>query len=133
MILVDDRNINHGEKVFVYFNLRKGCFSVRAVEGKYKGLVVAHSDKIVLSGEVTEFVVSEKRRQVVLKKQQKNVHAGVRGRIDFSKDEYTIQEEIKYNPYKYESFIIARTNEPIKKAKHVLLENKKVYLIKKDY
>jgi hypothetical protein len=35
-------------KVFVYFNLHKKCFSIKALEGAMKGRVVAHRDTVLL-------------------------------------------------------------------------------------
>jgi len=64
-------------KVFVYFNLRKRCFSVKALEGMYKGRVIAHRDSLHLQD--AEFKVSEKGRQRVIRERRKNVHAGVVG------------------------------------------------------
>jgi hypothetical protein len=92
-------------KVFVYFNLHKKCFSVKALTGENKGRVIQHTDDIALL--LPEFKVSEAGRQRVLREKQKNVHAGVVGWLDVSecsmnKDYYT---QVKYNPYKYYSFV----------------------------
>jgi hypothetical protein len=67
-------------KVFVYFNLHKKCFSVKALEGVNKGKVVQHTDNIVLL--LPKFKVSEAGRQRVLREKRKNVHAGVVGWVD---------------------------------------------------
>ena len=64
-------------KVFIYFNLHRKCFSVKALEGAKKGRVVAHvNDAIVYN---PTFKVSEAGRQRVLRERKKNVHAGVVG------------------------------------------------------
>lgn len=39
-------------KVFVYYNLHKKCFSVRAMEGEQRGRVIAHRDMISLTDAV---------------------------------------------------------------------------------
>ena len=64
-------------RVFVYFNLHKKCFSIKALEGADKGRVIAHRDTVVLDG--CKLLVSEAGRQRVLREKRKNVHAGVSG------------------------------------------------------
>lgn len=67
----------HSMKVFVYFNLHKKVFSVRAMEGENKGRVIAHTTTVELRDAV--FKVSQAGRERVLKEKRKNVHAGVQG------------------------------------------------------
>ena len=62
-------------KVYVYFNLHKRCFSVKALEGQAKGLVIAYANDVVLFDPV--FKVSKAGRDRVLRERKKNVHAGV--------------------------------------------------------
>lgn len=64
-------------KVFVYYNLHRACWSVKALEGEHKGRVVAHAQAVGLDG--VEFKVSEAGRLRVLREQRKNVHAGAVG------------------------------------------------------
>ena len=64
-------------KVFVYFNLHRKLFSVKALEGPDKGKVIGHTTYLWLK-DVT-FKVSEAGRQRVLREKRKNVHAGVVG------------------------------------------------------
>jgi len=92
-------------RVFVYFNLHKKCFSVKALDGENKGRVVQHTDNVVLL--LPEFKVSEAGRQRVLREKRKNVHAGVVGLLSvfdcpMNKDYYT---QVRYNPYKGETFV----------------------------
>jgi hypothetical protein len=47
-------------KVFVYFNLHRKCWSVKALEGPSKGRVIQHTDDIILSN--CTFKVSEAGR-----------------------------------------------------------------------
>lgn len=106
-------------KVFVYFNLHRKCFSVKALEGAKKGLVVAHvSDAIVYN---PTFKVSEAGRQRVLRERKKNVHAGVVGQWfegEFNAKrcaelmEYT-GRAVTYNPYRFDSFVYKNTETPI--------------------
>lgn len=108
-------------KVFVYFNLHKKCFSVKALEGAMKGRVIAHRHDVVLYD--ATFKVSEAGRQRVLREKSKNVHAGVCGTWDErSFDRQTIDQiivigqAIMYNPYKYDSFVTLYGEAPVKTA-----------------
>lgn len=96
-------------KVFVYFNLHRKCFSVKALEGVNKGRVIKHAHFVAL--ENVTFKVSEAGRQRVLKEQRKNVHAGVVGTLV---DKYTVGiERVTYNPYKGSNFVLCGTGDPI--------------------
>ncbi len=100
-----------GTKCFVYFNLHKRCFSVKALEGSSKGRVIAHADAVYMEDCV--FKVSEAGRRRVLRDKRKNVHAGVVGvvryfpRWDAEKSDPSNYVGVKYNPYKYRSFVKA--------------------------
>ena len=106
-------------KVFIYFNLHRKCFSVKALEGAKKGRVVAHvNDAIVYN---PTFKVSEAGRQRVLRERKKNVHAGVVGQWfegEFNAKrcaelmEYT-GRAVTYNPYRFDSFVYKNTETPI--------------------
>ena len=123
-------------KVFVYFNLHKKLYSIKALDGPCKGRVVAHATHVALDN--CTFAVSEAGRQRVIREQKKNVHAGVMGILVSFKGQYrkgcefelTAAEcrgwywttscerlaecakkygvPIKYNPYKYETFVSPR-------------------------
>jgi hypothetical protein len=115
-------------KVYVYFNLHKKCFSIKALEGEHKGLVVAHRTALTLR-DVT-FKVSEAGRQRVLRERKKNVHAGVVGQWD-GYDTATADAcsvPVTYNPYKYDSFVYADDRAPIKQAEGALLFNRKIFV-----
>jgi hypothetical protein len=110
-------------RVFVYFNLHKKCFSIKALEGDRKGRVIAHSDTVVLEG--CKLLVSEAGRQRVLREKRKNVHAGVSGtwinyctnRVDNYFDFLSmVGRQVTYNPYKYSSFVIKATEQVVDKA-----------------
>jgi hypothetical protein len=106
-------------KVFVYFNLHKRCFSVKALEGQAKGLVIAYANDVVLFDPV--FKVSKAGRDRVLRERKKNVHAGVIGDWDPAqyKPARTVElwatggREVTYNPYKYEQFVYKNTETPV--------------------
>jgi hypothetical protein len=84
----------------VYFNLHKRLFSVQEkVNGQWK--VIGHTDDITLYN--VTFKVSEAGRQRVLKERRKNVHGYVEG---YPSDyEGALTTQIRYNPYKYDSFV----------------------------
>ena len=93
-------------KVFVYWNLHKQVWSVKALEGKDKGRVIYHAQNVTLSD--CTFKVSEAGRQRVLREKRKNVHAGVvgqLGRINIPLSYMPQMTAVTYNPYKYETFV----------------------------
>lgn len=124
-------------KVFIYRNLHANKWSIKALEGKHKGLVVAHADYVWLSDVTPK--VSESGRQRVLREKKKYVHAGLVGHIvnakgltfrHHSKDyaKWDIKwlagggidnrgyERVSYNPYKGQSFYLH--NDPLLYFKH---------------
>jgi len=103
-------------KYYVYWNLHKDLYSVR-----YKGKVILLLNKIVL--ENVEFKVSKKSRQRVIKQKRKNVHAFVVAEkilVDCLLPE-EVGFKVRYNPYKYSSFVDSEEN-PVYKAKLAYLE-----------
>ena len=92
-------------RVFVYYNLHKKLWSVKALEGADKGRVIAHRDVLVLRNAKPK--VSEAGRQRVLREKRKNVHAGIEG--DYRENAVAIGwlngDDITYNPYKYKTFV----------------------------
>ena len=111
-------------KVKVYYNLHKKCYSIVSLEKESYGRVIKHSNCVPLFD--AQFKVSEKGRQRVLRKKQKNVHAYVVGTwLGHLNDEITISgtpiKSATYNPYKYRSFVDATSEKPLAKAKQVLL------------
>jgi len=89
------RTVNLDKEVDFYRCLnRKGfVFSIRQ-----DGLVVAHTDKVVLKD--CKLIVNKSGKERCLKTKTRNVHAFVRGKIG---DIYDIKNEfsfiLKYNPY----------------------------------
>jgi hypothetical protein len=123
-------------KAFVYFNLHRKCFSIKALEGPNKGRVVAHREDVLLFNGT--FKVSEAGRQRVLRERKKNVHAGVVGEWDETGIDLTtidrihsIGTPITYNPYKYTSFVHLYGEHPIQSGRLVALsvnENKRSFI-----
>lgn len=90
-------------RVFVYRNLHRKCWSVKAMEGPNKGRVIAHEDYVQLRD--ATFKVSEAGRQRVLKERRKNVHAGVQGEWVQKPTEVHAPTRVRYCPYKGPTFI----------------------------
>jgi len=112
-------------KVFVYFNLHKKVWSLKALEGANKGRVIAHRNEVMLTDCV--FKVSEPGRQRVLREKAKNVHAGVVGRW--------VQElvgrcprAVGYNPYKGPTFTDKQTQAPVFTAACAILKDRHVFI-----
>lgn len=114
-------------RVFVYFNLHRKVWSIKALEGENKGRVVAHRREVVLSGPTAR--VSEAGRQRVLKEQRKNVHAGLVGDWSDRNILFVEGDEITYNPYKYTSFVYKWDEQPFAGASLALMTDRKVYVI----
>jgi hypothetical protein len=109
-------------KVFVYFNLHKRVFSVKALEGKDKGRVIGHRHFLAIDSPT--FKVSEAGRQRVVRENRKNVHAGVVGFLTAPYDwanEDVKWEQVMYNPYMFSSFVTAPLAIPIHKARFAWL------------
>lgn len=110
-------------KVFVYFNLHRKLFSIKALEGDMKGRVIAHRQAVLLND--ATFKVSEAGRQRVIRDQRKNVHAGVSG--TWFDDHFAFSSviingsAIMYNPYKYSTFVHLYGEHPITSARLVAL------------
>jgi hypothetical protein len=103
-------------KVFVYFNLHKRVFSVKALEGKDKGRVIGHRTSLAIDSPT--FKVSEAGRQRVIREKRKNVHAGVVGFLTSPYDwkhEVVEWAPVTYNPYVFSSFV-TKLGKPIYKA-----------------
>ena len=112
-------------KVFVYYNLHKNLFSVKALEGEKKGLVIAHVKRISL--EDVEFKVSQAGRQRVLREQRKNVHAGVKGSWVMGHRERVTLTAVMYDPYLYSTFVTRAAEEPVYKASYAYLYDQAIW------
>ena len=94
-----------GLRVEVYRNLRTGRWSVRALEGPHKGLVIAHKSDFIL--EACSYAVQPAGRDKVRRTGRKNVHAFIRGRVP----EHMVMmfggnRGVTYNPYKHDGFVL---------------------------
>jgi len=114
-----------GDRVMVYYNLHKHTFSVT-----YDGRVITHADYVKLRD--VEFRVRQGGREKVIKEKRKNVHSFVIGTlVDYCKypcenlpDEPN-NNIVTYNPYKYNTYVMKDTEEPIYRANEVDMINLK--------
>ncbi|MED5357537.1 MAG: hypothetical protein VYD85_03855 [Pseudomonadota bacterium] len=129
-----------GLKCFVYFNLHRKVWSIKALEGPNKGRVIAHSSMVEMSD--CSFKVSEAGRQRVLAEKRKNVHAGIVGivrtigenmdplsRTAMRREANWVRHgghpaytPITYNPYKFSTFVRRSTETPVTSARWALLD-----------
>jgi hypothetical protein len=119
----------------VYFNLHKQCLSVRPMGGK-----VSHASGVIFTD--VQFVVSKAGRERVLREKRKNVHAYVRGTPEFIYDTYMGRSieylkdycetnglrRVTYNPYKYETFVYADTEEAVLFADAAYVIGRSIYV-----
>ena len=95
-----------GRKVKVYYNLHRHCWSVQDYKTRR---VIGHCDSLSLKE--CSFKVSDAGRARVLKEGKKNVHAFVVGFLvsyELFTPEHCLDRQITYNPYKYDSFVLAQ-------------------------
>lgn len=114
-------------KVFVYYNLHRHCWSVKSLEGRTKGRVIAHEQSLILTNATPK--VSQKGRERVLREKRKNVHAGIVGEwLPFVKYNTTgyVEAPLTYNPYKSGSFHYALDGEKFTHARMVSFGDRKV-------
>ena len=105
------------QRVEVYRNLHKNCYSVRALTGKNKGRVIDYVQSITLKD--AKFVVQPAGRDRVLREKRKNVHAFVRGHI--TDEPFKNGTPVKYDPYLTDAFIFKHYNGTVKEAQWVHL------------
>ena len=91
------------KRVQVYWNLHKGCYSVRQ-----SGLVIDHVDSIVLRD--VRFNVAPAGREKVRRTGVKNVHATVSGYVVDNPKQAIPEDFVSYNPFKYDSFVKITSN-----------------------
>lgn len=111
MKTIDPKSL--GLRVFVYYNLHRHCWSVKALEGREKGRVLGHAKSVTLVQATAK--VSQKGRQRVLREQKKNVHAGIVGTLaafDLPLVSTSAVRPITYNPYRFTNFVDKDTLEP---------------------
>ena len=114
-------------KVYVYYNLHRKTWSIKALEGPDKGRVIAHRDQLSLG--TVSFKVSEAGRQRVLREQRKNVHAGACGDwFDTDDGYYSDWQRVSYNPYRAGTFVDADTGAPVHAANYAAFRDNNVFI-----
>jgi len=114
-------------KVYVYFNLHKRVWSVKALEGPAKGRVILHTDSLFLEDCV--FKVSEAGRQRVIRERRKNVHAGVVGYMRHPQaTTVACTRHVTYDPYKYANFVDALDQRPRHAAPFAQFKSGRVFV-----
>jgi hypothetical protein len=131
--ITDDNEKTYiGDKVMVYYNLHKHTFSISR-----NGRVIAHADYVKLTD--VEFRVRQGGREKVIREKSKNVHSFVIGTLEdyckFPCENLPSEPNsniVTYNPYKYNSYVIKDTEEPIYSAGEVELINlrNKIFITK---
>ena len=122
-----------GSRVFVYYNLHKKCFSIRALTGDKKRLVVAHSPYVLLSNALPSVSIAGMQR--VRRTKQKNVHAGFKGTLLSLDQQHSLKGvSITYNPYLYDSFVYKNntdTSVDTEELRDYYLHNKQILQLDK--
>lgn len=123
------RELKQGQRVRVYYNLHKKCFSITSkIDGSWK--LVAHADRVTLANVKT--IVSQAGRRRVLAEKRKNVHAFIEG--DYIGD-LTVRSinnggsKLYYNPYEVDSFVDFDTRQPVTQAELVHMQDKRALYI----
>ncbi len=105
-------------RVEVYRNLHKDCYSVRALNGENKGKVIDYVQSITLKN--AKFVVQPAGRKRVLQEKRKNVHAFVRGHI--TNEPFKGGTPVLYDPYLTDTFVFKNfDNKTVTEAQQVHL------------
>lgn len=115
---VKGRELVEGQRVEVYYNLHRHCFSLRC---KRSGLVVAHAPAVTLQGVALR--VSQAGRARVLREGRKNVHALIEGTYTAA-DAPQGMRPLYYNPYKVSTFTDRATGASVAAADWVRCEGK---------
>ena len=114
--------------VQVYRNINKTSptgIHVYSVRGD-DGLVKKHVEGIHLKD--CKLRVGKKGRERVLAEKRKNVHAYIQGKeMDWWMGQWAASVEITYNPYKYDSFVVMETGEPIHEAHTVCIVENRIH------
>ena len=115
--------------VFVYRNLHYRDCVRYSVKSLASGRVVAHKAFVHLKG--VKLKVSKAGRDRVLRDRRKNVHAGVVGTMAGDDESMAVSGwiKVKYNPYKYDSFVLADTEQPIHEAKEAYISEEGVFVL----
>jgi hypothetical protein len=114
-------------KVFVYWNLHRKVWSVKALSGYARGLVIGHGHAVWLRDVTGK--VSAAGRDRVRREGVKHVHAGMVGTLDLGRPVKLLHawfleaEQVTYNPYKHDTFVFVGTGcKPFTAASECVLD-----------
>lgn len=109
-------NVYTDERVRVFFNATKRCYSVKS-HVKGKGWMLNHHATTLTLKDV-KFIVNETTRQRVIAEKKKYEHAFIEGVISHERGFYD-GDSVYYNPYKTSQFMA--NNKPIHECKEVTM------------
>lgn len=113
--------MSKAQRVRVYWNLHKDCYSVLDWEprSKKKGRLVAHTSSLCLKD--AKFIVQPSGNKRVREEKQKNVHAFIEGDWHELPDRgsWSVIGKVKYDPYKNQDFILDYDGQKVTKASEV--------------
>lgn len=113
-------NQHIGRRVYVYWNLQKDVWSVRAEDGAEAGRILFHAEHLTLEG--CMFKVSETTRRKILVTKRRRIHAGIVGRVAPTRDARPDAVRVSYNPYKGPSFYARDTGAAISQSASVIFK-----------
>ena len=122
---VEDRSLLPGDKVQVYKNLNRSCFSIRS---KKTGLVVAYADTVTLSDVI--YKVSEAGLQRVLKTGIRSVHAYIEGIFmvaDLKAPPAGANQLAYYQPFTTDHFHVEGSATKVHHSKIAHCQNRRVF------
>lgn len=130
VIIREGMNVEKGERVEVYYNIKEGGFSIKALDKKNEntGKVVAYAPSVKLTN--CTFNINEKKHKWILDNSRKAVYAVVRGYLEeltAEKPNTNDLNEIYINPYTCKDFTDVKTKEVIKKAENVIFTEKSCF------
>lgn len=125
IIPVKARNPNAGRIVAVYKNLQRDAWSVRAVDGPHKGMVVAHATTVLLTA--ARMHVNTRAQARIAAGAAREVHAWITGTLTV---EATVPAlaRITYRPHVRPEFFLASTGQGIDQASLVVFTEEAAYI-----
>lgn len=123
-----NRELKEGNLVQIYRNLHNKMFSIRCSKTK---LVLAHGTNFIVKN--VKPVVNQNARKKVNREKMRIVHAYLEGEFHGEASEETFSEiiidEIYYNPYKTESFMLRKTGDALESG-NIVAHGSRIYKIK---
>jgi hypothetical protein len=114
-----------GERVYVYKNLTRGCWSLKALEGPSKGRVVAHLDALTLTDCAARVSLSGVR--YVRAHRSRLVCAGIVGTLASFDATAERGERITFRPFERDDMSVAATGETFTTADRMTFDPSGAY------